>query len=136
MFFSAILLLQYVTTDYWLGLFILVMFGLGCLVFILNQRHIMRYLLADLSAELMTFLIVFHFVGSLISSLVLPNNFLVQSQFFNELYASNDLWIPLSMVIILFSFLYIIGFSLSLLCRFLPQKLAESSYEMRSMDVS
>ena len=134
MFLSTILLLQYLTTDYWLGLFILVLFGLGCLNFIMSQRYIMRYLLADLSAELMTFFIVLHFIGSLILGLVLPNNFLVQYQFFNELYAYNDLWVPASMVLLLFFFLNILGLALSFICKFLPQKLVESSYEVRPLD--
>ena len=120
------LLINNLTADFWVSMVILLVSGLGYLSFKLSRGFVMNYLKADLSAALMTLVIVFHFVGSFIMGLILPNNVLVDIGFFQQLYNHNELWIPVSMLALIFLFITTIGSGLSIICRAFPQRDTEA----------
>ena len=123
---DTMLLINNLTADFWVSMVILLVSGLGYLSFKLSRGFVMNYLKADLSAALMTLVIVFHFVGSFIMGLVLPNNVLVDIGFFQQLYNHNELWIPVSMLALIFLFITTIGSGLSIICRAFPQRDTEA----------
>jgi len=125
MFNESILLIQNLSTEFWLSLVLLLVFGIGYLSFKLSQRFVMRYLQTDLSAAIMTAVIVFHFVGSFVMGLILPNNFLIELDFFHWLYNQSELWIPVSMLALIFLFITTIGSFWSIICRIFPQRETE-----------
>ena len=122
MFNDTLFLINTFTINLWISLIIPLIVGLGYLSFKLSRRFVMNYLKADLSAALMTLVIVFHFLGSFIMGLVLPNNVLVDIGFFQRLYDYNELWIPVSMLALIFLFIATIGSGLSIICRAFPQR--------------
>ena len=123
---DTMLLINNLTADFWVSMVILLVSGLGYLSFKLSRGFVMNYLKADLSAALMTLVIVFHFVGSFIMGLILPNNVLVDIGFFQQLYNHNELWIPVSMLALIFLFITTIGSGLSIICRAFPQRDTEA----------
>jgi hypothetical protein len=60
-------------------------------------------------------LMCIHGFGSVILALLLPNNYLNEIDFVKKLYDENALWIPASMLILLFTLILSIGITFTLL---------------------
>lgn len=73
---------------------------------------ILKYLETDVKTFVKYSALVVHLLSSLVSALMLPNNFLVSFPFFDNLYC-NEIWIPISMIVLLFLHLIIVGWVLS-----------------------
>jgi hypothetical protein len=64
-------------------------------------------------------LMIIHTVASLLIGVIVPNNFLIDFIYFQELYSKNEMWIPVSMISVFFISLFIIGILLNYICRIL-----------------
>ncbi|RIJ42335.1 hypothetical protein [Pontibacter oryzae] len=73
---------------------------------------VLKYLSADVSDPVKYLTLVVHLLSSLISSLLLPNNVLVTFSLFNNLYR-NGIWVPISILVLLFLHLIIVGWAFS-----------------------
>ena len=73
---------------------------------------VLKYLSADVSDSIKYLTLVVHLLSSLISALLLPNNVLVTFPLFENLYR-NGIWIPVSMLVLLFLHLIIVGWAFS-----------------------
>jgi hypothetical protein len=104
-------------TNVWVSVVGLFVLGLGYLGYRLTKGFIGGYLKADIGDNLKAMMIGIHGLGSLILALILPNNYLVDIDFFRELYEQNGLWIAASIVILLFAFLVVFGTLFTLLTR-------------------
>jgi cell division protein FtsX len=70
-----------------------------------------------------------HVSASAIIALWLPNNYLNEIDFISNLYDQSDLWIPASMVILLFFFLTVFGIVITSLCKLAGLRRMDSNVE-------
>lgn len=104
-------------TRLWVSVVALIVLGLGYLGFKLTRGFIGGYLKARIGDNVKSTLIGIHGFGSVILALMLPNNYLVELDFFRELYAQSELWIAASILTLLFIFLLLFGAVFTLLTR-------------------
>jgi hypothetical protein len=112
-----ILLILRPESRFWLGLVALFVGGLAYIVFKLTKGYTGGYLKAGLGESMRTTFLLIHGFGSLILALIIPNNYLADTEFFGTLYKQNDLWIAASILGLLFLFLFLIGSLLTWLTR-------------------
>jgi hypothetical protein len=98
-------------------LILCVVIGAGVLAAKLTKGYIAGYLSKDIPPRLKMTMLIFQGLGSLILALIGPNNYLVRITFFRDLYAQSGLWIPLSMLMLLFISVLVIGSLFSFLTR-------------------
>jgi hypothetical protein len=98
-------------------LILCVVIGAGVLAAKLTKGYIAGYLRKAIPPRLKMTMFVFHGLGSLILALIAPNNYLVRITFFRDLYEQSGLWIPFSMLMLLFISVLVIGSLLSFLTR-------------------
>lgn len=103
-------------------LFVFIVFIVAVYIFYVTIRvvgiGILKYIGARVNTVIKYFALVIHMSSSLICALLLPNNVLVTFPFFENLY-KNGIWIPISMVLLLFLHLILIGWILSALFLFI-----------------
>ncbi len=105
-------MLQLITrseTKFWLSIVLLFVFGLGYLSLKLTKGYSAGYLKSEISGVLKLTLMLIQGFGSLLLALILPNNYLMEVDFFNQLYEKNDLWIALSILVLLILILILSG---------------------------
>lgn len=93
-----------------LAALVLVFLGIAVLINKITGGVIFSYLARVRSKDTSNFLLGFQWIFSALLALVLPNNFLDNIPFFQQLYTENEIWIPVSMVILLYTSLLIIGY--------------------------
>jgi len=91
-----------------------------CIALLLNKFTggiIFRYLNNVKSRTISTILLIIQCTTSVLLAIILPNNFLVNHDSFLRLYNDNQLWIPVSMGVILYTSLAILGFLFGLIIK-------------------
>ena len=104
-------------TSIWVGVVALFVLGLGYLGVKLTRGFISGYLKANIGDNLKIAFVTIQGLGSLILALMLPNNYLVEIEFFRGLYEQSGLWIATSIVILLFTFIVLFGTLFTLLTK-------------------
>jgi hypothetical protein len=102
-------------TRFWTGLVILFIVAMGYLSSKVTRGLTSGYLKAHIKENLKITLITIHGVGSFLLAMILPNNYLNEIDFFQQLYESNQLWIAASILILLFLFIILFGATFTLL---------------------
>lgn len=74
------------------------------------------YLGRNISQSILFLLLCLHIIASLFIALILPNNFLTKYDFFKNLYAGDELWIPVSMATLMFLLFNVIGLFFTFCC--------------------
>ena len=110
------LLLYTRRNPFTLVLLIIVVIAFG-LVFWATRGISFGYTKSKLSDNARSTFLAIHIILSLVLSLALPNNYLKNFSFFESLYTQNEIWIPISMFLLLVFFVTIFGFILSILFR-------------------
>jgi len=108
--------------NYWILLFLVICVAIGWLINKITKGFWFDYQKAEIKNIAKTILTSIHVFGSLILAFYLPNNFLNQFDYFRILYNENGNWIGVSVIVVLFLLLLIIGIFLSLLIRIFFQK--------------
>jgi len=103
------------TVDAFFAIVILVLIGVAILTSKLTRGFVVGYLRKDIPFGLKWTMFWFHTIVPLLSAFILPNNYLVDMEFFRELYKRNELWIAASMLGLLFISFLMIGSLFSLL---------------------
>ena len=96
-------------TRFWTTVVLLLVLGVGYLGFRLTKGFIGGYLKADIGDRVKSALFIIHGLVSLILALILPNNYLIDIDFFRDLYSQSELWIAASILVLLFMFLVLFG---------------------------
>jgi hypothetical protein len=96
-------------TRFWASMVFLPVAALGYLGHRLTKGFAGGYSKANLGANLKGALFIIHGLSSLVLALILPNNYLVRIDFFRKLYQESELWIAVSILILLFMFLLAVG---------------------------
>jgi hypothetical protein len=104
-------------TKFWVSTILLLIVALGYLSSIATKGLTSGYLKTRINDNLKNALVVIHGLGPLLIALILPNNYLNEIDFFQELYESNQLWIPISIVMLLLIFIILFGTVFTLLTR-------------------
>lgn len=110
---------KYDPDTIWIIIVFLLMAGLGYLYNKLSNGYCLKYQKLEINKYLKNLLTTMHIFGSIIPSLVLPNNYLNASPYFEKLFLANQFWIPVTMIII-FSVTFIL---LGLISTYLAQRL-------------
>lgn len=96
-------------TSFWIFIVFLLLFTIVFIAIFLTRGKLFEYLFFQMSEQIKILLGSIHLIGSLVTALILPNNYLNKIDYFNSLYNENELWIFASMIIIFFSFVLTIG---------------------------
>lgn len=104
-------------TRFWGTVVIFIIIGIGYLGSKATRGYAIGYLTTNISDDGKKALLFIHGFASLIAALALPNNFLNKIGFFETLYEENELWIAVSVILLLFSFLVIIGTVFTLIAK-------------------
>ena len=96
-------------TKFWLTIVIVFILGLLYLANKLTKGITIGYLKYKMNDRIKNALFFIHGSCSLILALALPNNYLNEISFFKRLYEENEIWIAVSILILLFSFVVIFG---------------------------
>jgi len=105
----SILLAYRSATRFWAAVVILFIVGIGYILNKLTKGYTVGYLRCKISENTKKTLTYIHGLGSLILALIIPNNFLNETDFFKELFDANELWIAASVVTLLFLFVAFFG---------------------------
>jgi hypothetical protein len=97
------------TFDFWAPIVVVVLLSIAYLAIRFTRGNAIKYITADVPNSLKVVLLLLQGSGSLIASLILPNNYLNRFRFFNSLYAKSDAWIVATMVVLFILFVIVIG---------------------------
>ncbi len=97
-----------------LAIITLILIGIALLLNKLTGGIIYRYLDNVKSKTTSNILLGIQWATSILLAFILPNNFLANYDFFHNLYDDNELWIPVSMGVVLYTSLAIFGLLFSL----------------------
>lgn len=111
---ASVLLYDRYEVRWTLTIITLILIGIALLLNKLTGGIIYKYLDKVKSKTTSNFLIGFQWATSLLLAFILPNNFLADYDFFHKLYDDNQLWIPVSMGVVLYTSLAIFGLVFSL----------------------
>jgi hypothetical protein len=95
--------------SFFLSLFLLVFMVLGFFTIKLTRGYSFGYLNRKIGHVLKIFMLLIHGLSSLVLALILPNNYLSEIKLFREIYKVSGLWIPISIIVLLFVFLILLG---------------------------
>jgi len=102
----------------------LFLLALGAVYF--TRGFATRYLTCTLNTLVKTILLIFQLIVSAVAAAILPNNYLNETTFFQELYESGGMWIPITMILSFILVFMIVGIFFSLiLSLFFPQEKKE-----------
>ena len=104
-------------TDAFVYIVMLVILGTGFLAFKITRGYAFNYLEKDIPDRLKTTMLLFQTIGSFLFAMITPNNYLVDIEYFGQLYKQNGLWIALSMLVLLFGSVLLTGFLFSIITR-------------------
>ena len=117
-----ILLIARASTRFWTFLVFLFVAALGYLGYKLTRGYSAGYLKSNIHDRWKVAFLLIQGFASVILALILPNNYLVDIDFFWSLYDENELWIPASIVTLLFLLLIIFGLLFTLVAKALERK--------------
>jgi hypothetical protein len=112
--------------KFWGSMVVLLVIAIAALGNKLTRGITIGYMHYQMNENLKSAIVLVHGAVSLILALALPNNYLNEFEFFKNLYKQEDLWIAGSVLILLFTFLVIIGTAVTLIARFSGLKKVEA----------
>jgi hypothetical protein len=98
---TVFLLLHYYRIKWAITLVGLLILSLAFLFNKITGGYIFRYSEEVVPEKKARFLLGLQWIASLLSAVSLPNNFLSRIPYFRRLFEENELWIPVSMILIL-----------------------------------
>lgn len=117
-----ILLIARSSTRFWTFLVFLFVAAIGYLGYKVTRGYSVGYLKSNINDRWKGAFLLIQGFASVILALILPNNYLVDIDFFKRLYDENELWIAASIVTLLFLLLIIFGLLFTLIAKALTQK--------------
>jgi len=105
--------------DFYLVIILMTLI-LGFLARLINKLmrgYIFKYLDIIDPEKNLPGLLTFHWIGSLLLAVILPNNLLNNYIFFQILFEKDEFWIPVTMLCVFFTSLIIIGLLLNIGCQ-------------------
>ena len=96
-------------TKFWGGIVFLLIAALGYLANKATRGYAIGYFKYKISEGVKLTLIVVQGPGSLILALMLPNNYLNEIDSVRKLYEQNELWIAVTILTLLFTFIILFG---------------------------
>jgi uncharacterized membrane protein len=96
-------------TKFWLYVIFAIVLIIALLSYILTGGYAFRYFKLIDNEKVAIRLLSLHLIISFLLGLGLPNNLLDQYEFFRKAYEENQMWIPFSMLTIIFIFIMLIG---------------------------
>lgn len=106
---TSILLYDRYEVRWALTIITLILIGIALLLNKLTGGIIYKYLDKVKSKTTTNILLGIQWTTSVLLAFILPNNFLADYDFFRNLYNDNELWIPVSMGVVLYTSLVIFG---------------------------
>lgn len=105
------MLLYFVSTEVrlWTGIVYIFLILICFISFRITKGFMVGYVKSKINGIFKLLMLIVHGLGSLILAFILPNNYLNKLDFFNALYEQNGLWIPASIIVILFMLMLLIG---------------------------
>jgi hypothetical protein len=103
------------TTKFWTFLVFLFVAALGYLGYKLTRGYSVGYLKSNINERWKGAFLLIQGFSSVTLALILPNNYLVDIDFIRRLYDENELWIPASIVTLLFLLLIVFGLLFTLI---------------------
>ncbi len=104
-------------TKFWGGIVFLLIAALGYLANKATRGYAIGYTRYKISDGVRATLMLIQGFGSLILALALPNNYLNEIESFGKLYRENEIWIAVSILALLFTFLILFGVIFTLAVR-------------------
>lgn len=75
----------------------------------ISKNRIMGFRKAEINDRVKTALVVIQSAGSLLLAFILPNNYLNTFDSIRRMYEENQMWIPVSMIVLLLFFMALFG---------------------------
>jgi hypothetical protein len=104
-------------TKFWGGIVFLLIAALGYLAVKATRGYAIGYTKYKISGGVMATLVFVPGFGSLMLALMLPNNYFNEIDSVRELYEQNELWIAVTIITLLFTFIILFGTIFTLAAR-------------------
>ncbi len=115
------------TTHIYIDVIAIITVIIVAFIYFATTGFVFKYLTKIKSKDSYQFLLGFHIITSVLIALIVPNNFLANYDLFKNLFIQNSLWIPATMIGILFINTILIGIVLNLLCNYFFKEKKENN---------
>ncbi|MFZ4401873.1 MAG: hypothetical protein ACOYO1_17720 [Bacteroidales bacterium] len=119
---DTILLNYYYEIRWGLALLSIILLSLAYLFNKLTAGYIFNFTEKIQNKKTTQFLLSLQWIISILLAFILPNNYLAEIRFFQDVYSENQLWIPVSMIGVFCTTLIIIGFIFNILIKIINKK--------------
>lgn len=122
---TIFLLLGNPESRIWVTLITLMIVVIGYFANRLTKGYTVGYVYSSIGEGAARTLMIIHGFGSLIIALALPNNYLNEIPYFNQLYKTDELWIAASMLGMLFVSIIVLGVIFTLAVKTLEKYISD-----------